>query len=189
MDAALLTIRGEEARLMNTKRLAIMFFGVTLVLGMAGQAQAISYQWSVNGTFNDGGTLSGTLDVDTSLAAPVTAWNLTTTSGSSSVLGITYNGPGFLNFASTNTATQTSLVLTVFIANSTLTLAGYTPNLSSGGPYTIGSITETQTFFGHVTGTRTGSAVATPEPASLLLFGSGLVALGVWRYRKGKKAS
>ena len=192
---------------MKIKQFTRVFLGVALAFGLAaGQAQAVPTPYKVSGTFNDGGSLTGTLEIDSSafFVGFISNWNLTTIGGSSGITGATYDSSnssiGF--FGLQNTANQTVLFSgNIFGSNRTLELANYTPTLNVASPsYAIGSIIETQKtvsggFFNRKTTTVTnlgsGNAnnpVATPEPASLILFGSGLAALGYWRYRKNKSA-
>ena len=132
MDAALLTIRGEEARLMNTKRLAIMFFGVTLVLGMAGQAQALPMVYQVTGAFGDTSQISGTLTVDSNTFLnlnPVRAYNLTTETVGT-FLGFTYttSNSNLTSFFNNTTGRTTINIGSFFNPSRSLTLSGYMPS-------------------------------------------------------------
>ena len=177
---------------MITKRLTMMLSGVALVLGLAGQAQAMPYQWDIDGIFNDGGTLKGTLTIDHTDLNPIQDYNLTTAGGSWGGIGLNYS-PGILppTFILTNSPTQSAFRITIGFADSTLRLSGFTPSLSQAGPYAISSISEVQRvgfFRKKVVAARKGNAVATPEPGTILLFGSGLAGLGLWRLRKNRKA-
>ena len=169
---------------MNTKRLTLMLLGVALMLGMAGKVQADSIPYVVSGTFDDGGMLSGTFSVDSTAILPVTAWNLITSGGSSGISGFTYNNITSLllvNVGAWTLATNFGRVLS---------LSGYSPSLvGNTGPYEIRNIFEASGWVARSNANSgSGSAAAVPEPASMLLFGSGIAALGALRYRKDKKA-
>ena len=170
---------------MNTKRLTLMLLGVALMLGMAGKVQADSIPYVVSGTFDDGGMLSGTFSVDSTALFPVTAWNLITSGGSSGISGFTYNNSTSLLLVNVGAWTLSTSLGRV------LSLSGYNPSLfGNTGPYEIRNIWEASGWVARSNANSgSGSAVAAvPEPASILLFGSGIAALGALRNRKGKKA-
>ena len=157
------------------------------MLGMAGKGLAVPITYNVGGTFNDGGSLVGTFEVDSStgLLGNITNWNLTTSRGSSGISEFTYN-----SFTSSMLINMATLPLTwsgSLLDSRTLYLSGYTPSLDNPGPYSIGSLFE-NAWVGSSSMSRMGSGagtVATPEPATLLLIGSGLVSLAGWRWKKG----
>jgi hypothetical protein len=170
---------------MNTKRITMMLFGVILVFGIAGQAQAVPIEYNVYGMFDDGGEISGMMTIDSDPGAPEPApivdWSLTTSGGE--ITGFTYNDT--TSFLLVNAGSWT--VTTNF--GRTLLLGGYSPSLvANAGPYEIDFLAEY--VFGE--GSRTnehsgpGSVIANPEPSTLLLFGTGLFGLGAWRYRKSQ---
>ncbi len=171
---------------MNRKRMSSILLGVALVLGMASQGQAIPYQWDIDGTFRDGGKLKGTLTINSGAPNPVTAYNLTTSGGSWGGVGVTYR-PGFAQSQIINNPNTSRFRINFIIASSTLTLSGYSPNLTQPGPYAISNVSERQRIF-FKKFKRGGDAVATPEPGTILLLGSGLAGLGLWRLRKNSKA-
>ena len=185
-----------------TKRLTMMLLGVALILGMAGSANAISYVYSINA----GNWLSGTIDIDTSSSSnfnanSVTSYDLNTTAWSHPNVGpiSAYNWTP----STSSIGANFSFLTTINSSLRSLSFAGWNPllNNNSVGPYTFTANEGYQysqtinTRFGSFSITRTGtrgstsgSGVSTPEPASLLLFGSGLAALGYWRYRKSLNA-
>ena len=187
---------------MNTKRLIAMVLGMALGLGIAGQAQAVSMTYNVVGSFNDGGSLLGTLDIDSSAGwvGNITNWNLTTSGGSSGISGFTYNLSTSAVLLNTAALTITSTLTTTgsLMASRSLSFSGYSPTLNNPGPYSIGSIFENvRVGFSSTSRIGSGSGVSpvsgsgvssVPEPTSLLLLGSGLAGLGAWRYRKTKTA-
>ena len=71
----------------------MMLFGVILVLGIAGQAQAVPMPYTVSGTFDDGGELMGQMTIDSDPGAPEPApivnWSFTTSGGG--ISGFTYS--------------------------------------------------------------------------------------------------
>jgi hypothetical protein len=173
---------------MNTKRITMLLFGVILVLGIAGQAQAVPMQYTVSGMFDDGGKLLGQMTIDSDPGAPEPApivdWSLTASGGG--ITGFTYNDT--TSFLLVNAGSWT--VATNF--GRTLLLAGYSPSLVGNA----GVQREIQFIAEHTwrEGSRTnkysgpGSVIANPEPSTVLLFGTGLLGLGAWRFRKGRKA-
>lgn len=191
---------------MKAKRLFTMLLGVAFLFGMLGQAHAVPMYYDVNGTLNGGGLLTGSMEIDSD-AGPFnyivpTTWTFMTSGGVDPV------GNPISNF--TYTPISSSLIFnfaaltfigTDITTGRSLTFANYSPLLNQPGPYAIGSITESYkysnpfqigsfTFTHNITDVRNGSGTAAslPEPASVLLLGSGLAALGALRFRKCKKA-
>ena len=187
---------------MNPKMLLTMLLSVAFLFGTFGQAHAVPMPYKVNGTFSDGGLLSGSMEIDSD-AGPLnyivpTSWSFMTSGGvdpiGNSISNFTYNPLSsslLVNFS------FLSLIFTDFGTGRSLIFTDYSPLLNQPGPYSIGSITESYNYayptrFGtfNLPAKRDGSGTAAslPEPASVLLLGSGFAALGALRYRKDKKA-
>lgn len=180
------------------------------LLGMVSQVQAISTTYNiVDGLFEDGGTINGsiTLDVGPGIggANRLIDFNLTT-SAFGAFSGFNYT-PG-----TTDAPPTRSFNGRVRLQTNTLQPAGanfrrlvlrFNPNLNtnaalSGSPLLLGGNSRERINFpggpstnftrDAVSGGGGGSAVATPEPGTILLFGSGLLGLGLWRYRRNLKS-
>jgi hypothetical protein len=192
---------------MNPKKLLtiIMLLCVVFLFGTFGQAHAVPMQYDVSGTLSGGGLLTGSMEIDSDAGwlnnIIPTTWTFMTSGG------IDPNGNAISNFTYSPLSSSllfNSAVLTFIGDLSTgrsLTFSGYSPLLNEPGPYAIGSIKESYkysnsgqignfTFTHNIIDVRTGSgsAASLPEPASILLFGSGIAALGALGYRKDKKA-
>lgn len=162
--------------------ITFLFSGIFL-LGLVSQVQAIPI--TVNATFSDGGTVSGTIEVrlgGVGGANRVTDWNLMTSGGS--LPDFTYDMNTSTDGIDTNSQTR-------FDSNSSNRILRlfWDPNLNqtSTGPLALEANSAER--LGNITRFASGgAAVSTPEPGTILLFGSGLLGLGLWRYRKNVKS-
>ena len=191
---------------MNPKMLLTMLLGVAFLFGTFGQAHAVPMPYDVNGTLSGGGLLTGSMEIDSDAGLfnniVPTTWTFMTSGGvdpnGNSISNFTYSPLSsslLVNFSAL------SLIFTDLGTGRSLTFTDYSPLLNQPGPYSIGLIAETykystsyqlfgQTYTYDKFAVRDGSGTAAslPEPASVLLLGSGLAALGALRYRKDKKA-
>lgn len=191
---------------MKTNPFFTMLLGVGLVFVLCGQAQAVPMSYNVNAILSGGGLLTGSMEIDSGAGpfnyiAPTT-WTFMSSGGvdpiGNPISNFTYNPISsnlIINFSAL------SLILTDVGTGRSLRFRDYNPLLNEPGPYSIGSIVETykystssqffgQTFTYDKFAVRDGSGTvaSVPEPASVLLLGSGLASLGALRFRKGKKA-
>ena len=171
---------------MRSIKLAAGAVAAAAGLGLAGAAGAAVIDWTLsNGTFDDGGTFSGTFSFDSASDA-ITAWNVTTTGA----LGATYSSPGgcifvFCSSASDNGSGPTFGESFIFFST-TFALTGF--NLPAG-PGTVASLGGTESgvvvdfsdfepieFSRAVTGGSAVGVLATPEPATwtMMIAGFGL---------------
>jgi hypothetical protein len=172
-------------------------FGVALGVGLSfsliAPANAVPVTWDLTGvTFNDGGAASGSFVFDASTDT-YSSWNITTSPGSlvtnsfdytnvNSALQSAFSGPTSLFV---ETSGNVDRLLLVFV--SALTDSGGVVSLrTSGGGFEIqlgGDQSRT------ISGGSVDSVVsATPLPAALPLFATGLGALGLLGWRRKRKA-
>jgi hypothetical protein len=186
--------------------MAMLFVFVALILVGIGEAQAAPVTGLVDPGFssgyNLGSTLSGTATytftnlvgggnspfVALSLAFEGNVFNLGATGVNSSSVssgwGVTTLGLGTYEFAllgGTPISTGSSLT---FTANYSLLGNALSLNWSEGGPWQqgFGVAYAGAPFLGG------GSTTLTPEPGSLILLGSGLAGLGMWKRKQQAKA-
>jgi hypothetical protein len=175
------------------------------LLGAGSGANAITYAFT-NVGLSDGGLLNGTLDIN---FGGVSGYSLTTTGGSIPSLDMSYHYPGFPSPNSIPFGNPTVVqifpdgppTITNFISILQLT---FSSDLMVAGPHTLlggapGPSFECSGSFLCYLGISTeiryvaadtiiDGVGATPLPAALPLFASGLGALGLLGWRRKKKA-
>lgn len=162
--------------------------GLALSLVTAAPALATPIVWTLSGaTFDDGATASGTFTIESTTGA-VLDWNITTTLGGT-LPGFTYDpttsmatrdaflvnpysfllleDPGNVRYLNLSFTSSFTVPGTVLLALGRPTAGSWEcDNCSAVRTFTAGSAT---------------SAAAVPEPATFLLFGTGLAALAARR--------
>ena len=162
--------------------MAALLVAAALVPGSA-SAQVV---FNVSGTFNDGGTLSGTFTTDNGLTALLST-SLTVSGGSLGLNGVTFNDNSYIAAGTVNLPNSFYLYAPSTVDKS-LSLFFASPLTLSGATLT-GASTNYQQFVGSrtlVSGSVVGTAVgAVPEPASwaLVIGGFGLLGAGLRRAR------
>lgn len=169
---------------MNMKRAITSLASGIFLLCMVSQAQAVPVPFSFNFGLSDGGTASGSITLDTMAPAfpnVLVDFNFTTSGGALLPDG-TYDA------TSTVTVNSNFGAIINEVGGNSLTLI-YNPGLILNGPGPMSvSFVESRPGidFPRLGGGAASSAV--PEPSAILLFGSGLLGLGLWRYRKNLKS-
>ena len=183
---------------MSMKQTTTGLLSGLFLLGMVGQAQAIPVTYNVNGIFDDGGTLNGTVDIDTdpavANAARIGDVSLTVSDNGVFTM-LTYTQVSSV-VTNDNDVTRLSITSGAALPAGAILrelVLNWAPELNGGGTgpfaFDLNAPASRERFRipGQPNPSRilvSGSAVATPEPGTILLFGSGLLGLGLWRYRK-----
>ncbi|HEY1903077.1 MAG TPA: PEP-CTERM sorting domain-containing protein [Terracidiphilus sp.] len=160
-----------------------------LIAGFAGSvnlAHATPITLDVSAALKYGGTITGTITFNSTNPSALTGYDLTASSGPGSP-GFTFPGFTYTTADSSITAETSSLIqFDSDPAGDELRLVFSSPLTSTGDTLTANGY-ESEIVAGNrsvTSGSVTPLAVVTPEPSSLLLFGTGLLgALGVMRKR------
>jgi hypothetical protein len=168
-----------------------------MMLGAAQASQAAIVDWTLsNGTFDDGGTFSGTFTFDTA-ADTITTWDITTTTGVGSTTHY-QPGSGFLysNLASDGGSGPVFDSTFLFLgAEFSLT------NLPLSGPGFVDHLTGSEVFSAFIFPVSShtvtdGQAVGVlaggvPEPATwaMMILGAGLAGASLRRSRRAAVAA
>jgi hypothetical protein len=168
------------------------------MVGAAALCGAHPITWTINGTFNDGGTATGTFvyDPDVGVNRPINTFNVAISGGNTAIFfpydftpansrGEGSEPPtGIIIFSSDNTYLGGETYDLLLVPASPLTDAGGVINLVSADS---GNCFNCNPFRLFTSGTITGAAPppppATPAPSSLLLMLVGLACAGLYAAR------
>jgi len=171
---------------------------LSLIFGAASLCSAHPITWTINGTFNDGGTVSGTFIFDPDLGAEqtISTFNVAVSGGNTTVffpydftpanslaLG-PITGPGQFVFESDSTYIGGRQYILQFVPASPLSDAGGVVNINVASGYSANCF-DCAPFRVFVRGTITpaGTPLPTPAPPSLLLMLAGLACAGLYAAR------
>jgi hypothetical protein len=162
-----------------------------LVVGFAGSvnlAHATPVTLDVSADLKYGGTLTGTITFSSTSLSDVIGYDIIASSGPGSP-GFTFPGFTYTSADSSVTAENSKLIQFDSAGGEELRLDFSAPLSLTGDILTTGGY-ESEIVAGNrsvTSGSLTPLAAATPEPSSLLLFGTGLLcALGMMRKRLPK---
>jgi hypothetical protein len=170
---------------------------LSLMVGAAALCSAHPILWTINGTFSDGGTVTGTFvyDPDVGVNRPINTFNVAVSGGDTAVFfpydftpansrGEGSEPPtGVIIFSSDNTYLGGETYDLSFVPASPLTDAGGVINLNVSSPES-GNCFDCDPFRTFISGTITAATPpATPAPPSLLLILVGLTCAGLYAAR------
>jgi hypothetical protein len=174
---------------------------LSLLVGAAALCSAVPITWTINGTFNDGGTATGTFVFDPDLGVQtISTFNIAVAGGTtgtffpfdytpatSHAVGPVIANQGSLQFESDNNYTGGEPYVLQFVPASALSDAGGVINIMSSG--FSNNCFDCFPFRAFVSGTITAAGTpappsATPAPPSLLLILVGLACAGLYAARR-----
>lgn len=183
----------------KTRSISVLFASLG-ICALPNAANAIPVTWTVTGSFDDGGTFSGSFTYDADTDA-MSAWNLSV-AGGTVFAAFTYSSSiadSFIDFPHTDDRFIFCSTVNCLGERRDLRLALAAPLTDAGGLIALlagpaaphpdyGLECSNCGFVRNITSGSAQAGVSVPEPATLTLFGIALGGLGAFRMRRNQKA-